>query len=315
MLCLQPMVMLSHCLVMTPYLFSRPYQLLWIPNRHGDWLRCLVFHPPPQAKQQHGSEQVLNPLHVSFHGGGFLGGLAEYNAPFCAQLAQATGAVVVSATYRAAPRYPYPAAHEDTEDVLEWLWENAAEKLGADRNILTTSGLSAGANLALGVPAQWARRKGAKIWASVTAYSPVDLRIPPRQKPKPDSFPKVDPLGWCTDLFDAYVASTRPASVTDARLNPILAQLDDLPHDMLFIIPTLDILVEEQLSFVDRLRKDMDARKDGDRKVEARLFDKCLHGWLELPSFAIEEKTRTDAFNAMIKFIKEAHEKYKKYGT
>ncbi|KAI4275307.1 MAG: hypothetical protein L6R35_006277 [Caloplaca aegaea] len=33
----------------------------------------------------------------------------------------------------------------------------------------------------------------------------------------------------------------------DARMNPTLAPMQDLPKEMLFVIPTIDILLHEQL--------------------------------------------------------------------
>ena len=57
--------------------------------------------------------------------------------------------MVVSASYRFAPRYPFPAAIEDIDDITSWLLDNAEEVLGANVRLLTLSGFSAGANLAL----------------------------------------------------------------------------------------------------------------------------------------------------------------------
>lgn len=51
---------------------------------------------------------------------------------------------------------------------------------------------------------------------------------------------------------------------------------------MLLIIAGIDILAHEQLIFVDRIRKDIDERdKGGRRRVEAKVYDKGFHGWLE----------------------------------
>jgi acetyl esterase/lipase len=105
------------------------------------------------------------PLHIDFHGGAFLGGLAEYSAPFCKLLCQRTGAVMLRAEYRAAPRYVYPAAHEDAEDVIAWVLANVREKWQADAETLTVSEFSAGGNLTM-VAGSMAR-------AAVGFYVPV----------------------------------------------------------------------------------------------------------------------------------------------
>jgi acetyl esterase/lipase len=91
------------------------------------------------------------PLHLNIHGGAFLGGLPEGNARFCAQLARESGAVVVSTGYRYTPVAMFPDAHEDVQDVAEWLLEHAEEMWGADPGCFTVSGFSVGGNLGLGV--------------------------------------------------------------------------------------------------------------------------------------------------------------------
>ncbi|KAL8685476.1 MAG: hypothetical protein Q9218_007736, partial [Villophora microphyllina] len=115
----------------------------------------------------------LRPLHVDIHGGGFIGGIPEYDAPFCTQVAKSTGAVVVSVGYRFAPRYPYPAAHEDVEDAILWLLKNAESTFGADPKLLTISGSSAGGTLAIGASLAIQNRRGKDIVKGiVTFYSP-----------------------------------------------------------------------------------------------------------------------------------------------
>jgi acetyl esterase/lipase len=86
-------------------------------------------------------------LHI--HGGGFIGGIPEADADFCTHLTNETGAVVIAASYRLAPRYPFPAAIDDVDDVVEWILNNAGSELHVDNTLLTTSGYSAGGNLAL----------------------------------------------------------------------------------------------------------------------------------------------------------------------
>jgi acetyl esterase/lipase len=91
------------------------------------------------------------PIHLNVHGGAFLGGLPEGNARFCSELAEKTGAVVISSSYRYAPRHVFPAAHEDVQDVASFLLENADKLWNADPELFTVSGFSVGGNLVLAV--------------------------------------------------------------------------------------------------------------------------------------------------------------------
>lgn len=110
----------------------------------------------------------------------------------------------------------------------------------------------------------------------------IDLRTPSAEKPKPPNFPKKDPLEIFMPLFDAYARPARANNMANPRFAPILSDVERLPNDMLLIIAGIDILAHEQLIFVDRIRKDIDERdKGGRRRVEAKVYDKGFHGWLE----------------------------------
>lgn len=120
----------------------------------------------------------------------------------------------------------------------------------------------------------------------------VDFRIPPWQKPKPENFPEKDPLSWMQPLFDAYAGGSESLQLRrkdDARLSPILKPLDELPENVLLVVAAIDILVHEQLTFIDRLNRDVEANGEGDRRVfESIVFEKGFHGWLERKLPAVE---------------------------
>jgi hypothetical protein len=68
------------------------------------------------------------------------------------------------------------------------------------------------------------------------------------------------------------------------RLSPIVAELDTLPKDLLLIIPAMDILAHEQLSFVERVNKEIEERGGEEatgRRCVSRVFEKGFHGWIE----------------------------------
>jgi hypothetical protein len=51
---------------------------------------------------------------------------------------------------------------------------------------------------------------------------------------------------------------------------------------MLLIIAGIDILLHEQLMFVERVKRDLAERgQDGKRRVEGKVFENGFHGWLE----------------------------------
>jgi acetyl esterase/lipase len=167
MLTLQPITLLTYTI---EWFTARKFphqQELRIPLKRagkGRTVRAVVYLPPSrqspdttttaasaESSVTDATQTTEIPLHLNIHGGAFLGGLPEGNARFCAQLARESGAVVVSTGYRYTPVARFPDAHEDVQDVAEWLLEHAEEMWGADPGCFTVSGFSVGGNLGLGV--------------------------------------------------------------------------------------------------------------------------------------------------------------------
>ena len=115
-----------------------------------------------------------------------MGGVPEYDAVFAQMTARRTGAVVICATYRFAPLHPFPAAHDDIDDVVRYLHKHAENKFGADPQLLTISGFSAGGNLGLSVshlpecqPAEPTSVKAILlVYSSVSSFYSVGLNPP-----------------------------------------------------------------------------------------------------------------------------------------
>ena len=126
----------------------------------------------------------------------------------------------------------------------------------------------------------------------------VDLRLSPWEKCKPAGFPSFDPVTLLLPLADAYAGRghRRVQNAEDPRLHPALARLRDLPADMLFVIPTVDILIDEQMEMVERLQREAlveDSSKAnagvGKRRIEKLVFEGQWHGWLECVFLACDD--------------------------
>jgi len=104
---------------------------------------------------------------IYLHGGGWVVGDVETHDPLCRRVTNGTGARVVSVDYRLAPEHPFPAALDDAEEVLHWLWaEDPGRPLGV-------AGDSAGASLAAGVALR-ARDKQIPLAAQLMLYPATD---------------------------------------------------------------------------------------------------------------------------------------------
>jgi acetyl esterase/lipase len=142
----------------------------------GRTIRVLVFKSKYERKAARNGNS-LRPLHLSIHGGGFMGGIPEPCAPFCDPLARETGAVVIAPTYQFAPRYRFPTLTNDIDAVVQYLYKNSAERWGADTELMAISGLSAGGNLAMAATQGEGAHQPAKtaLKGIVTFYGVVGL--------------------------------------------------------------------------------------------------------------------------------------------
>ncbi|KAK5679994.1 hypothetical protein LTS10_007942 [Elasticomyces elasticus] len=297
LLLLQTFVLLTHTPKYIYWLIRRlryhDHSVLYIPTCSNSEIRALVFGNNAAAPLP-----TLQPLHLHIHGGAFLGGLPEYDAPLFAHIAEQTGVVVIATDYRASPAYPFPAAVEDVEDTIIWLHTNARTAFNADVSQLTISGASAGGTLAYAAAQRFAGTDR-EVKGIVSLFAPVDLRVLPWHKRKPKRFPKYDVTFLLQPLFDLYASQAREVGHTqNPRLSPILADPEKLPDDILMIVPTMDVLLDEQLTFAEKLRQCRSKRLD------VRLFEEQLHGFINLPSFMIGPGTRQKAFDAVAAFVR-----------
>lgn len=278
LLALQPISLLTYSIASIPWIFSRTFRTEYLPISTDRTLRVLVFdnQQPKKLQSKH------RPLHLDMHGGSFIGGLPEANASFCTRLASETGAIVFSTTCRLAPVHPFPAAIDDVDAVLAYLRAHAVENYGADPDLVTVSGDSAGGNLALA--ASLSAPRGV-VKASVTFYAAVNLQLKPWEKPQglpPSAWgvaakPVKDPMAFLLPLFDSYAGPVREREMGNPRTSPFLRRVEDLPRDILLVVPALDILVKEQLEFVERLRGELGGES---RRVETLYVEKGFHGYL-----------------------------------
>jgi acetyl esterase len=136
-----------------------------------------VPEPVASATDQHSPGgvpvRIYEPLQANgstliyLHGGGWVVGDVETHDPLCRRVTNGTGARVVSVDYRLAPEHPFPAALDDAEEVLHWLWtEDPGRPLGV-------AGDSAGASLAAGVALR-ARDKQIPLAAQLMLYPATD---------------------------------------------------------------------------------------------------------------------------------------------
>jgi acetyl esterase len=166
------------------------------------------------------------PVILYFHGGGWVtGDLDTYDASD-RELANGTGAIVISVQYRLGPEYRFPAAQDDADASYAWLLQNAAT-IGADPKRIALAGESAGGNLAIDT-AIWARDRHLPAPVHQLLVYPVvgtDTNTPSYKE-------TVDAVPLNRKAILWYVAhfTNGPADLKDPRLNVVgAADLRALP--------------------------------------------------------------------------------------
>ncbi|MFD3496940.1 alpha/beta hydrolase fold domain-containing protein [Streptomyces sp. NPDC058676] len=228
--------------------FPRTVRELTIPTAIAP-ARVTVYLPVAQE-----AGRAAPPVHVNFHGGGYVMSLTELDDPLCRFLAAEAGVVVINVDYVVAPQHPFPAPPRQAYEVVRWVAEHGAEH-GWDGSRLTVGGQSAGGGLAAAVARQALEEGGPSIALQVLHYPPLDLATGARLKRASVDRPMLRP--WMADVFDtSYVPDVRLR--TDRLVSP--AHPSDTA-DLTGIAPALvvtaeyDLLRAEAVSYADRLRK------------------------------------------------------------
>lgn len=239
-----------------------------IPRPDGSVLLARLYRP----LGSHANEDIG--LLIYYHGGGWCtGDLPSYDV-LCRELANLSGAAVLSVDYRLAPEHPFPAAVHDAFLAFEWTVDNAA-LLGVDSDRIALGGDSAGGNLAI-VAAIEAREHAMAMPSALALIYPsteIHSERPSRQAFADGYFLDRESLRW---FYERYFPA--PEQAHEWRASPILApSLAGLPPAIL-ITAGCDPLTDDCLAFAERL-----VAEGG--QVLHHHHDGMVHGFVPLGKF------------------------------
>lgn len=246
--------------ILLPYTTSpnTPYpHVIRLPSREpGRSIYCWIFLPSERELAQSnlttaGTGRI--PIHVDFHGGGFIMGQLSEQAPFCSMLSRHLGAAVITVDYRLGPLDTHPAALHDAEDVVRccvdetfsvgynalrshvaaFYSRRGSSSLEIDAKRLSLSGFSSGGNIALNMlvscpdwPSPLHPSRHPHAIPTLLFYPSVDARQLTHERPRPEGMPAPDPTSWMSWLSrhmeDAYLQKWQRG---ETRASPGLAQL------------------------------------------------------------------------------------------
>ena len=203
------------------------------------------------------------PVLVYFHGGAWVAGNPASHRKLTHRFAEG-GCLVVSADYRLAPEYPFPAGFDDCVAAVRWAVAHAHE-FGGDPARIALGGDSAGANLAAAVAIELAQqRRAPKLLATVLIYGVFD-------------FAEVGGPMFASTLRDAYLGRKASAALLkDHRVSPI--------HGAQWLPPTL-IIVGGQDPLIDDSRALQHRLDAAGVRHELIIASGMPHGFMQMEFF------------------------------
>lgn len=193
------------------------------------------------------------PFVVYLHGGGWsIGDVLTSDQP-CRSLARTADCVIASVDYRLAPETPFPGPLEDCVAATRWLLEHAPE-LGGRADATAILGDSAGGHLAAATVLRLRDAGHPLPDLQVLVYPVLALLDEERFASHRDNadapIVSARTMQW---FWDLYLSGAQPRS-DDARQSPYDADLTGLPRTLV-AVAELDLLRDEGIGFVDRLRQ------------------------------------------------------------
>jgi acetyl esterase len=216
-----------------------------------------------------GDAPAVTPGVVFFHGGGFVFGDLDSHDGACRRLCRSSGLRIFAVDYRLAPEHRMPAAHDDAEAALRWVFDHTAQ-LGFDRERIGVCGDSAGALLAASTAFVMRSDPACRIKAQMLIYPVLMFTGSTASRQTYAAGPIIDAA--VIEYFrDSYVGS---AASDDVRLTLLTADLTGMPPTTL-VIAGLDPLQDEGRLFARALAK-------YDVSTSVVELDDLPHGFLTL---------------------------------
>ncbi|CAG7991204.1 unnamed protein product [Penicillium salamii] len=248
------------------HLDPKPDEVALIPSRDdGRTIKTHIYKPTTTGP---------TPVVINFCGSGFVLGTFGNDDEYCRYVADKAAYTVIDVQYRLAPEHPFPAAFHDAEDVVSWV---CSQPERFDLSLVSLSGFSAGANIALAVASSSdIFPVGEKnIFNTVISfYGPMDMSLPTPEKPQADR------SNWIMrDIFPPFshlchkCLNLGRVDPTDPRMSPIKADPKNFPANVLMITAAQDPFAIEAEKLSEVLNN-----TEGKYSVSQRM-ENCAHGW------------------------------------
>ena len=208
----------------------------------------------------------IRPVMINLHGGGWALPHAERDIYFCRRIAERLDCLIVDIDYKLAPEYPYPAALEEIEALLEKLTELLPQWNG-DLSRVVFCGQSAGGNLSAALFHRGRIPSEMRVLSQVLCYLPTDnyrSRVGDAQLSERDT---------ATEYYGFFYNT-----VFEDRKNPdvslVYASEKEMRH-----VPHTDIFTAGKDNLREEAEIYMRMLKDFGIPVTYRCFENSRHGF------------------------------------
>lgn len=251
-----------------------------IPGPAGP-LPVRIYHPRPD---------VILPIVIYFHGGGWVMGDLDTSDNNCRSIAAKANVIVISPAYRLAPENPFPAAVDDACATVLWAHQNAAQ-LNGDPMRIAVAGDSAGGNLAAAVALKMRDLQPSLITCQVLIYPVIDLCT--MDTPSYQHFA----TGYYLTResmrrFRAMYLPENDLWCTPSASPAKAASLAGLPPAFI-VTAEIDVLRDEGETYAARLR-------EAGVPVESRRYAGVIHGFMSLEKLS---KQAARAYDDVARFL------------
>lgn len=237
---------------------------------HSHEIPIRVFHP---KEQRH--PDVL----VFVHGGGWVTGNIDTYTTTCINMADLTGRIVYSVSYRLAPEFPYPAGLQDCYRIADILLNHMELVNLSNAAQVTFIGDSAGANL-IAAMSLLLRDKGNIVPAKQILLYPVTYWDHSIDSPFESIRTNGYDYGLTAKKMQEYMELYEPDLVTrqHAYIAPLMAEDLSNQPDTLIITAEYDPLRDEGEAYGGKLR-------EAGNNVRIHRVKETVHGFIRYPKF------------------------------
>ncbi|KAJ5149677.1 hypothetical protein N7448_001255 [Penicillium atrosanguineum] len=199
-----------------------------------------------------------HPIHVNFHGGGFVFGDLTADAQLCLEYRDKAGVLVMDIDYRLAPENAFYKGHEDGWSAVQWVRKNGAT-INGNTDSISIGGISAGGHICT-VIQQYARDACLPLKLAILTVPSTDSHAA-YEKPsdsKYTSFPENEFAPWLNwarmSYFRSYASPTDITDVPPLVISPIDGDLNGVCPTMI-LTAQCDPLRDEGEAYAQKLIK------------------------------------------------------------